>query len=124
MPQTASSRSEGVTACQNSRSKAPSFPWSGIRRAIPRLLSVARSTPRFYPRASGRASPGAGAPPWPVSPSSIVHDNPANLKLARVLWLSEGYQVRTALDAEHALETLEEFRPRLIVISARLPAPD
>jgi CheY-like chemotaxis protein len=54
----------------------------------------------------------------------IVDDNPANLKLARVLLSSEGYEVRTARDAEEALVVLQEFRPRLILMDVQLPGMD
>jgi DNA-binding NarL/FixJ family response regulator len=45
----------------------------------------------------------------------IVDDNPANLKLARVLLSLEGYEIRTALDAEQALKLLETYQPNLIL---------
>ena len=43
-------------------------------------------------------------------PILIVDDNATNLKLARVLLRSEGYEVRTAADAEGALAILADFR--------------
>jgi two-component system, cell cycle response regulator DivK len=57
-------------------------------------------------------------------PILIVDDNAANLKLARVLLSGEGYDVRTAADAEQALELLESFRPRLILMDLQLPGMD
>ena len=57
-------------------------------------------------------------------PILIVDDNPANLKLARVLLASEGYEVRTASDAEEALSVLREFHPRLILMDIQLPGMD
>jgi two-component system, cell cycle response regulator DivK len=64
----------------------------------------------------------------------IVDDNPVNLKLARVLLVAEGYEVRTAADAEEALEIvtgrtgLEDeasgWRPRLILMDLQLPGMD
>jgi CheY-like chemotaxis protein len=54
----------------------------------------------------------------------IVDDNPANLKLARVLLKSCGYDARTAPDAEQALKGLETFRPRLILMDIQLPGMD
>ena len=57
-------------------------------------------------------------------PVLIVDDNPQNLKLARILLTSEGYEVRTAVDAEHALEVLASFAPRLILMDLQLPAMD
>jgi two-component system, cell cycle response regulator DivK len=57
-------------------------------------------------------------------PILIVDDNPQNLKLVRVLLLSEGYEVRTAVDAEEALTELETFSPRLILMDLQLPGMD
>ena len=57
-------------------------------------------------------------------PVLIVDDNPQNLKLARVLLASEGYEVRTAVDAEEALSVLETFAPRLILMDLQLPGMD
>jgi CheY-like chemotaxis protein len=57
-------------------------------------------------------------------PILVVDDNPQNLKLVRVLLLSEGYEVRTAVDAEEALEELESFAPRLILMDLQLPGMD
>lgn len=54
----------------------------------------------------------------------IVDDNAANLKLARVLLEGEGYAVKTAADAEHALHLLRSFRPRLILMDIQLPGMD
>jgi CheY-like chemotaxis protein len=54
----------------------------------------------------------------------IVDDNAANLKLARVLLTGEGYEVRTAADAEEALEILRQFRPRLILTDLQMPGMD
>ena len=60
----------------------------------------------------------------PGEPILIVDDNPANLKLARVLLTGEGYEVRTAADAEEALSTLKAFRPRLILMDLQMPGMD
>jgi CheY-like chemotaxis protein len=57
-------------------------------------------------------------------PILIVDDNPANLKLARVLLSSEGYDVRTAAHAEEAIELLASFHPRLILMDLQLPGMD
>jgi CheY-like chemotaxis protein len=54
----------------------------------------------------------------------IVDDNPQNLKLARIILAGEGYEVRTATDAEDALRVLEEFSPRLILMDIQLPGMD
>ena len=57
-------------------------------------------------------------------PILIVDDNPQNLKLARVILAAEGYEVRTATDAEDALRILESFTPRLILMDLQLPRMD
>jgi two-component system, cell cycle response regulator DivK len=54
----------------------------------------------------------------------IVDDNAVNLKLARVLLSKEGYEVRTAGNAEEALKVLEDFKPRLILMDLQLPGMD
>jgi CheY-like chemotaxis protein len=57
-------------------------------------------------------------------PILIVDDNPANLKLIRVLLGAEGYEIRCAADAEEALVILADFRPRLILMDLQLPGMD
>jgi CheY-like chemotaxis protein len=57
-------------------------------------------------------------------PILIVDDNPANLKLVRVLLTSEGYDVRCATDAEEAMAVLQRFWPRLILMDLQLPGMD
>jgi CheY-like chemotaxis protein len=57
-------------------------------------------------------------------PILVVDDNAQNLKLARVLLRAEGYDVRTAVDAEEALVLLESFTPRLILVDLQLPGMD
>lgn len=57
-------------------------------------------------------------------PILIVDDNPQNLKLARVLLGREGYDVRTAADAEEAMKVLETFTHRLILMDLQLPGMD
>jgi CheY-like chemotaxis protein len=57
-------------------------------------------------------------------PILIVDDNPANLKLARVVLAGAGFEVRTAGDAESALATLDLFPPRLILMDLQLPGMD
>ena len=54
----------------------------------------------------------------------IVDDNPVNMKLVRVLLVSEGYNVRTAADAEQALQILADFHPELILMDIQLPGID
>jgi CheY-like chemotaxis protein len=60
----------------------------------------------------------------PGEPVLIVDDNPQNLKLARVVLATEGYDVRTATDAEQALRVLEQFTPRVILMDLQLPGMD
>jgi CheY-like chemotaxis protein len=60
----------------------------------------------------------------PSEPVLIVDDNPQNLKLAKVLLLAQGYDTRTAVDAEQALVVLDSFLPRLILMDIQLPGMD
>jgi two-component system cell cycle response regulator DivK len=57
-------------------------------------------------------------------PILIVDDNPVNLKLARILLTSEGYQVRTASSADEAFAAVREAHPRLILMDIQLPDID
>jgi CheY-like chemotaxis protein len=54
----------------------------------------------------------------------IVDDNQANLKLARVLLEGEGFDTRTAVDAEEAIDALQNFKPDLILMDIQLPGID
>ena len=54
----------------------------------------------------------------------IVDDNQVNLKLARVLFESEGYAVVTAEDADQALQVLANVRPALVLMDIQLPGMD
>jgi two-component system cell cycle response regulator DivK len=58
------------------------------------------------------------------APILVVDDNPVNLKLARVLLAAAGHEVRTAGDAEEALEVLRAWRPALILMDLQLPGMD
>jgi len=58
------------------------------------------------------------------APILIVDDNPTNLKLARLLLAGEGYDVRTAADAEQAMAVMAVFRPRLILMDLQMPGVD
>jgi CheY-like chemotaxis protein len=60
----------------------------------------------------------------PNDPILIVDDNPANLKLARLLFTAEGHDARTAIDAEQAMKLLESFAPKLILMDIQLPGMD
>jgi two-component system cell cycle response regulator DivK len=57
-------------------------------------------------------------------PILIVDDNPTNLKLARLLLEAEDYEVRTANDAEEALQLLATWQPRVILMDIQLPGID
>jgi two-component system cell cycle response regulator DivK len=54
----------------------------------------------------------------------IVDDNAMNLKLARVLLVGEGFEVRTSCSAEEALQVLQAFAPQLILMDIQLPGID
>jgi len=54
----------------------------------------------------------------------VVDDTPVNLKLTRILLLSEGYEVLTASTAEDALQLLETHRPQMILTDVQLPGID
>jgi CheY-like chemotaxis protein len=57
-------------------------------------------------------------------PILIVDDNAVNLRLARTVLAGEGYEVRTAADADEALSVLQAFRPRLILMDMQMPGMD
>ncbi len=59
-----------------------------------------------------------------AEPILVVDDNPANLKLMRVLLLSEGFDVSIAGDAVAALQSIDAQRPRLILMDVQLPGMD
>ena len=54
----------------------------------------------------------------------VVDDNPASLKLVRLLLAGEGYEVHTASDGEAALAVLRDVRPRLVMLDIQLPRLD
>jgi len=54
----------------------------------------------------------------------VVDDNIDNLELTQILLESEGFEVRLAEDAEMALQTLQTYRPRLILMDIQLPGMD
>jgi CheY-like chemotaxis protein len=60
----------------------------------------------------------------PGEPILVVDDNPANLRLLRLLLSGESYAVRTAGDAGEALAVLREFTPRLILMDLQMPGMD
>lgn len=54
----------------------------------------------------------------------VVDDNPANLKLLKMLLSKEGYDVRTATDGPEVLPLVERVRPDLILMDIHLPTLD
>lgn len=54
----------------------------------------------------------------------IVDDNPDNVELTKILLECEGWEVRTAEDAQQALNTLETYHPELILMDVQLPGMD
>jgi two-component system cell cycle response regulator DivK len=54
----------------------------------------------------------------------IVDDAPLNLKLLSVVLSGNGYEVRTAASAEDALEMLDGYLPKLLIVDIRLPGMD
>ena len=54
----------------------------------------------------------------------VVDDSPANMKLLCFILEKEGYEVRTAADANEALAVLQVFRPELILLDLQLPGMD
>lgn len=54
----------------------------------------------------------------------VVDDNIDNLTLTQILLEGEGFEVRLAEDAETALQALQNYRPRLILMDIQLPGMD
>jgi CheY-like chemotaxis protein len=54
----------------------------------------------------------------------IVDDNPDNLKLMVFVLAKAGFRVRTAADAEKALDLVRSERPELILMDVQLPGMD
>jgi CheY-like chemotaxis protein len=57
-------------------------------------------------------------------PILIVDDHPSNTKLLAFLLQSKGYDVRTAANADEAVASIAERRPRLILMDIQLPGTD
>jgi DNA-binding response OmpR family regulator len=51
----------------------------------------------------------------------IVDDDPMNMQLVRVLLADEGYDLRSAVNAEDAMNVLTAFKPGLILMDIQLP---
>lgn len=54
----------------------------------------------------------------------VVDDSLANLKLMCLLLESEGYEVKTAVNADEALIILNDYEPDLILMDIQLPGMD
>src|SRR5258708_8201852 len=54
----------------------------------------------------------------------VVDDNPTNLKLVSDLLEWSGYQISSAVDAEQALEVIQQSPPDLILMDVALPGID
>jgi CheY-like chemotaxis protein len=57
-------------------------------------------------------------------PILVIDDNAINLRLVTFLLSSSGYEVREAADAQEALQVLEGFHPRMILMDLHLPRMD
>jgi two-component system cell cycle response regulator DivK len=54
----------------------------------------------------------------------VIEDNPANMKLARLLLVKAGHDVSCALDAETGLARARAEKPDLILMDVQLPGMD
>jgi two-component system, cell cycle response regulator DivK len=54
----------------------------------------------------------------------IIDDNPMNVKLVQTLLEHAHYEVQVATNAEDALDLLQSWHPRLILMDIQLPAMD
>jgi CheY-like chemotaxis protein len=54
----------------------------------------------------------------------VVDDEPSNLKLAKIVLQSEGFDVKVATDAISAFEVLKTSDPDVIVMDVQLPGMD
>jgi CheY-like chemotaxis protein len=54
----------------------------------------------------------------------IIDDNLMNLKLEKLLLEVENYEILTARDAKEALQVLQTFIPKLILMDLQLPGID
>src|SRR5438552_7423178 len=93
------------------------------RQSSPRAREVCKRSSRSWGGCC-RRHPWRQRAVMTSEPILIVDDNAQNLKLAKVILVAEGYDVRTAIDAEDALTILESFTPRLILMDLQLPRMD
>lgn len=54
----------------------------------------------------------------------VVDDNPGNMKLISYLLDLEGYEVKTAANAQLARAMLQTFQPQLILMDLQMPGMD
>ena len=54
----------------------------------------------------------------------IVDDNSDNLELALAILSGHGYELRTAVDAQSAVELMQSVLPKLILLDIQLPGMD
>ena len=54
----------------------------------------------------------------------VVDDKPSNVKLVSFLLTRKGYAVRSAMNADEALDRIAEELPRLILMDIQLPGMD
>jgi len=54
----------------------------------------------------------------------VVDDEPQITRVLRTVLTSQGYQVRTAINAENGLRLAEESRPDAIILDLRMPLVD
>ena len=67
--------------------------------------------------------PGAGTPPVTAKILIVDDDEVVTQTFARMLRL-EGYQVRTAINAENGLDVARESQPDAIILDLRMPLCD
>jgi two-component system cell cycle response regulator DivK len=54
----------------------------------------------------------------------IVDDNPANLRLESFILMRAGFHVRTAQDAQSAMDSILSSPPQLVLMDVQLPGMD
>ncbi|NLI78669.1 MAG: response regulator [Candidatus Riflebacteria bacterium] len=68
--------------------------------------------------------PGITPPPPPQDRVLIIEDDPDSGNLLVETLSVEGYEVRLATDGSSVLETVEEFRPDLVLLDVMMPSID
>ncbi len=93
---------------------------STFHAVLPRVAADAPAAPAVVTPSSARPRSAARAGARVL----VVDDNPANLELVKVLLEKEGHAVRTAADAESALEAVALETPDLVLMDIQLPGMD